>query len=173
MAIWLFHSPNHSSSDISPLAEEKPHHLPVLFPSKGSNERLRAGCNEGNSWNCSEKKVLDSTGMTSRFAANGNRILPHKFRDPGSCGKAVRRIFRNTKDSDRAKPTYPDAAYSQHAPQPEYWRPEAYPRNHICDLGQTETRPLATMATGTGIRRWWRRIGAKTAFLTRSGHRSN
>ena len=37
-AIWLFHKPNHCSSDISPLAQEKPisYDLPVLLPSKGS-----------------------------------------------------------------------------------------------------------------------------------------
>jgi hypothetical protein len=41
------------------------------FLRKGAHERLRAGCNGGNSWNCFERKIFDFTGMTSRFAANG------------------------------------------------------------------------------------------------------
>jgi predicted Ser/Thr protein kinase len=45
---------------------------------KGAHERLRAGCNGGNSWNCFERKILDFTGMTSRFAANGTEGLPKR-----------------------------------------------------------------------------------------------
>ncbi len=77
----LIDDANDCSSPTSPLAKAKPHKLTSsCSPSfeKGAHERLRAGCNGGNSWNCFERKILDFTGMTSRFAANGTEGLPKR-----------------------------------------------------------------------------------------------
>jgi hypothetical protein len=49
-----------------------------FFP-KGTHERLRAGCNGGDSWNYFGKKILDSTGMTLRSMENGTEVLPKKL----------------------------------------------------------------------------------------------
>jgi len=45
-------------------------------------------------------------------------------------------------------------AISQRVQQAEHWHPGGRPKNHICDLWQTETRPLATVLPETGIRPW-------------------
>jgi len=77
----LIDAANYCSSHTSPLAKSKPHKLtsscsPCLR--KGAHERLRAGCNGGNSWNCFERKILDFNDTTSRFAANGTAGLPKR-----------------------------------------------------------------------------------------------
>jgi hypothetical protein len=48
----------------------------LLLLGEEPHERLRAGCNGGNSWNYFEKTTLDFTGMTSKSVANGIGVLP-------------------------------------------------------------------------------------------------
>src|SRR2546430_15517818 len=48
------------------------------FRQEQHTSAFRVGSNGGNSCNCFERKILDLTGMTSRFAANGTEGLPKR-----------------------------------------------------------------------------------------------
>jgi len=78
------------------------------FLRKGAHERLRAGCNGGNSWNCFERKLLDCTGTTSRFAANGTEGLPKRPTKRGPEGLLLcgsRKAIEGTGLLDRKAPS--------------------------------------------------------------------